>query len=169
MSYLLSTTNSPQEKHRDIMHWLLAILEVVNAGGRLAPQKAIQKQLQELVDTYGSDAVWQGIKQFSMIFSIANASGVEVLFHSHPDLPSLLKTEEAAQRALSRWFEENSAIVRQAHQLFYGLVKLVPPSTTNKFAKGEATPEQREILGKVSQILEKENNDEESDNLCASL
>lgn len=163
------TTVSPQEQPHDIMHWLLAILEVVNTGGRLAPQKAIQKLLQELVDNYGSERVWEGIKQFSMTFGIADASGVEALFRSQPDLPSVLKTEEAAQTALSQWFEKNSAKVGQAHQLFYGLGKLVPPTTTTKFAKGEATPEQKEILGKVSQILEKGNNDEESDNLCASL
>jgi hypothetical protein len=100
---------------------------------------------------------------------MADASGVEVLFHSYPDLPSKLKTEEAAQRVLSQWFEENSARVADFHHLFCALGKLVVPTIANKFAKGETIPEQREILGKVSQILQKEGNSEESGNLHTSL
>lgn len=45
--------DKPQTSERecpDIMPWFLAIAEVVNAGGKLAPQKAVQKLLQELVD-----------------------------------------------------------------------------------------------------------------------
>jgi len=169
LSNLQGTTDSSQERQGDIMHWLLAILQVVNAGGRLAPHKAIQKQVQELVDTYGSDRVWEAIKQFSTTFDMADASIVEVLFHRYPELPSVLKSEEG-QTALSQWFEQNLAIVSQTHQLFYGLAKLVPPSTTTRFAQGEVTLEQREVLGKVSQILGKENNNnEESGNLHPGL
>lgn len=168
MSYSQDTTDPSEKECSDIMTWLLAILEIVNSGGRLAPQKAIQKQLQELVDTYGSNTVWEGIKQSSMTFGIGDAPYAEALFRSHPNLPSLLQTEETAKK-INQWFEQKSAIVRQAHQLFSGLGKLVPPRTTSKFAEGEVTPEQREILGKVSQILGKEDNNEESSNLHTSL
>jgi len=169
MCHSLDAIGPSERESSDIMPWLLAIAEVVNAGGRLAPQKATQKQLQELVDTYGSDRVWGAIKQFSVSFGMADVSGVEVLFHSHPELPRLLKTEEAAQRALSQWFEENSARVEGFRHLFCRLGKLMVPTITNKFAKGEATPEQRELLGKVCQILEKEDNNEENGNLHTGL
>lgn len=165
MSHLQDTIASPDREYPSIMSWLLAIAEVLNSGGRLAPQKAIQKQLQELVDTYGSDAVWQVIKQFSMTLGIGDAPYAEAQFRSHPDLPNLLQTEESAKK-INHWFQEKSAIVSQAHQLLCGLSKLVPPNTTSKFAKGEFTPEQREVLGQVFQILGKEPQNESSSTLC---
>jgi len=169
MSHPQDTIASPDREYPSIMPWLLAITEVVNSGGRLAPQKVTRKLLKEWVDTYGPETCWQGIKHFSKTFGMADALAVEALFQKHPDLPILLRNEEEAKKALSQWFEKNSTIVSQAHQLSYGLGKLVPPSTTSKFAEGEATPEQREILGRVSQILGKDENNEESSNLHTSL
>ena len=163
-----SSEISPQKESHDIMHWLLAISEVVNAGSRLAPQKATQKRLQEMVNTYGAENVWETIKQVSTILSIGNAPYAETQFRSYPNLPAILQTEESAKK-INQWFKENSAIVDDFHRLFCGLGKLVVPTITNKFAKGETTPEQKEILGKVSQILEKEDNNEESGNLHTSL
>lgn len=165
MSHSQDTIASPDREYPSIMSWLLAIAEVLNSGGRLAPQKAIQKQLQELVDTYGSDAVWQVIKQFSMTLGIGDAPYAEAQFRSHPDLPNLLQTEESAKK-INHWFQEKSAIVSQAHQLLCGLSKLVPPNTTSKFTKGEFIPEQREVLGQVFQILGKEPQNESSSTLC---
>ena len=164
MSRSQDATDSLERECLDIMIWLLAIAEVVNSGGRLAPEKATQKLLKEWLDTYGPETCWRGIKHFSKTFGMADALAVEALFQSHPDLPSLLRNEEGAKKALSQWFEDNSEKVHQAHQLLCGLGKLVPPSTATKFAEGEVTYEHKEILGKVSQILEKENDDEESSN-----
>ena len=144
-----------------IMHWLLAILQVVNTGGKLAPEKATLKALHDLINNYGTERVWEGIKHFSKTFGMADTLAVEVLFQSHPDLPSLLSNEEGAKKALSQWFEDNSARVDQARQLFYRLGKLVPYGTTSKFTEGEVTPEHQKILGEVFQILRKERNDEE--------
>ncbi|HUV56379.1 MAG TPA: hypothetical protein VMV84_04020, partial [Dehalococcoidales bacterium] len=56
--------------------------------------------------------------------------------------------------------EKNSAIVSQARQLFCGLGKLMPPSTTSRFAEGGVTFEHQKILGEVFQILGKECDDE---------
>jgi len=159
MSHSQDTIASPDREYPSIMSWLLAIAEVLNSGGRLAPQKAIQKQLQELVDTYGSDAIWQMIKQFSMTLGIGDAPYAEAQFRSHPDLPNLLQTEESAKK-ISHWFQEKSAIVSQAHQLLCGLGKLVPPSTTSRFAEGGVTFEHQKLLGEVFQILGKERDDE---------
>ncbi|GAI71251.1 unnamed protein product [marine sediment metagenome] len=143
---------NPEEKQPHIVDWLLAILQVVNASGRLAPQKAIQKRQQELVDTYDSDTLWEGVKQASMTFGIGDVPYAETLFRSHPNLPDLLQTEESAKK-VNDWFEGKSAMVSQAHQLFCGLGKLVPSSTTTKFTEGGVTAKQRRILGEVHQIL----------------
>lgn len=138
-----------------IMSWLLAIVEVLNSGGRLAPQKATQKLLEEWVDMYGSETCWQGIKHFSKTFGMADALGVEALFQSCLHLPNLLKTEEG-QRVLRQWFNDNSAKVDQACRLLHVLGKLVPTTMTSEFAQGETSSEQRKIWCRVSQILEKE-------------
>ena len=166
MSHSQDATAPSERECSDIMPWLLDIVEVVNSGGRLAPQKATQKLLKEWVDTYGAETCWRGIKHFSQTFGMADTLAVEALFQSHTDLPSLLRNEDEAKRALSQWFEDNSARVGQARQLFYGLGKLVPHSTTNKFAEGEVTSQQRKILGQVFQILGKEPQNESSSTLC---
>jgi hypothetical protein len=109
-----------------IMRWLLATLQVVNAGGKLAPEKAIMKALQELINTYGAEIVWEGIKQLSLMFGIADASRTEALCNSHPDLPELLKSDREARKALSGWFEEHSALVTQFHKNSLAVLRLSP-------------------------------------------
>ncbi len=156
MSHSQNATDPSGRECPDIMPWLLAIAKVVNTGGRLAPQKAFQKQLQELIDVYGSEKVWEGIKQLSLTFGLADALTIEALFQSHPDLPSLLRSEEEVKRTLNRWFEENSGRVDQARHLFHSLGRLMPITTTSQFTEGAANSEQREVLAKVSDILAKE-------------
>ena len=109
-----------------IMQWIIAISEVVNADSRLTPNKATQKRLQELIETYGQEKVWDGIKQYSMALGMANASFVEALFRSYPDLPDSLKTEEAAHEALNQWFEQNSAVVTRFHQVALAALRANP-------------------------------------------
>lgn len=92
----------------DIMQWLIAVSNVVNADSKLSPNKAIQLRLQELIDTHGSDKVWEGMKQLSTIFGITNASFIEGLFHHCPALPELIKKDVSLRCALERWFEQNS-------------------------------------------------------------
>lgn len=168
MSHPQVSTDSPRKHPQHILYWLLAILDVVNASSKLAPHKASQKCLQDLVDTYSSEGVWEVIKRVSMTFGIGDALAVEELFRSHRNLPTLLKTEEA-QTALSQWFERNSPMLGQLHQFFYGLCKLVPPDTTRKFSKSEASPEQRDILLRVSKILEGRTDNEQSSDLHSGI
>lgn len=109
-----------------IMRWLLAILHVVNAGGKLAPEKAIMKALKELINTYGAEKVWEGIKQLSLMFGIAGASSTEALFNSRPDLPEFLKTDREARKALNDWFEEHSALLTQFRKISLAVLRLSP-------------------------------------------
>jgi len=155
MSHSQDATDPLERECSDIMPWLLTIAEVVNTGGRLAPEKATQKLLKEWVDMYGSETCWRGIKHFSKTFGMADAPGVEALFQSCLHLPNLLKTEEG-QRVLRQWFNDNSAKVDEARRLFHVLGKLLPITTTSQFAEGAANAEQREVLAKVSDILAKE-------------
>ena len=110
----------------DIMQWLIAISKVANADSRLTPNKATQKRLQELIETHGPENVWEGIKQFAIAIGMTNASFVEALFRSYPDLPELLKTEEAAHEALSQWFEQNSALVTRFHKVSTAALRASP-------------------------------------------
>ena len=109
-----------------IMQWLIAISKVVNADSRLTPNEATQKRLQELIETYGKEEVWNGIKQFSIALGMTNASFVEELFRSYPDLPASLKAEESAHEALNRWFEQNSALVTRFHKVSTAALRANP-------------------------------------------
>jgi len=108
------------------MRWLLAILQEVNAGGKLAPEKVIMKALEELINTYGAGKVWEEIKQLSLMFGIAGASSTEALFISRPDLPELLKTDREARKVLNDWFEEHSALVTRFHKISLAVLRLSP-------------------------------------------
>ncbi len=109
-----------------IMHWLLSISNIVNADSRLAPNKAIQKRLQELIKTYGPDKVWDGIRQFSTALGLTNAPFVEALFQSCPDLPELIKTEKATLEALNQWFEQNAEDVTRFHRISSAMLRANP-------------------------------------------
>ena len=109
-----------------IMQWLLAISKIVNADSRLEPDKAVQKRLQELIETYGSEKVWEATKQFSMALGMPTALFVEALFQGYPDLPDSLKTEKAAHEALNQWFEQNSALVTWSHKVSTAALRASP-------------------------------------------
>ena len=109
-----------------IMHWLLAISNIVNADSKLAPNKAIQRRLQELIETYGADKVWEAVKQYSIAIGMSNAPFVEALFQSCPDLPELIKTVEATLEALNQWFEQNAAVVTRFHKVSTAALRASP-------------------------------------------
>jgi hypothetical protein len=121
-----SQATAESAQPRDIMDWLLAILQVVNEGGKLAPEKAITKGLQELVNTYGAERFWEGVKQLSLMFGVADAPGIEALFQSHPDLPEFLKIDQEAHKALDHWFEQHSEFVTGFHKIASSIFRLTP-------------------------------------------
>lgn len=124
MSNAQATVESIQPN--GIMQRLIAISQVVNADSRLTPNKAIQKRLQELIETYGAEKVWEAVKQFSMALGMPNAPFVEALFQSYPNLPDLLETEKTAHEALNQWFEQNSALVTRFHKVSTAALRASP-------------------------------------------
>ena len=94
-----------------IISWLQEISKTVNADNKLAPNKAIQKRIQNMIEVYGAERIWEGIKQLSMVFDISDTSIVEALYDNYPDLPSLIKKEGVTREALSQWCEQNTSLV----------------------------------------------------------
>ena len=132
-----------------IMHWLIATLQVVNAGGKLAPEKAITKASLELINIYGAQRVWEEVKQLSLMFRIADISSTEALFHSHPDLPELLKTDHEACKALDEWFEQHSELATQFHKMSSAILRLSPVVEW----KVESLPETGKDLNSIMDLL----------------
>ena len=70
-----------------IISWLQEIAKTVNADNKLAPNKAIQKRIQNMIEVYGSERIWEGLKQLSTIFGMTDTSIVEALYENYPNLP----------------------------------------------------------------------------------
>lgn len=106
-----SQVSTESAEPRGIISWLQEIAKTINADNKLAPNKAIQKRIQNMIEVYGAERIWEGIKQLSRIFDMTDTSIVEALFENYPDLPDLIKKEEVAHEALSRWCEQNTSLV----------------------------------------------------------
>ena len=124
------TFQSPEMQSRDqtgdIMQWILAIVEKVNKDGKLVPNKAIQKRMQETLDIYGSANVWEAIKQFSIKLGSNKALLMEELFHKCPDFPDLFDTDKTFLSALNQWFEHHSVEVNQFHRVTSAILRANP-------------------------------------------
>ena len=124
VSYLQVTTESA--KPGDLISWLQEITKIVNADNKLAPNKAIQKRIQNMIELHGAERIWEGIKQLSRIFDMTNTSIVEALYENYPDLPDLIKKDEVAHEALSRWCEQNSVLVTKFRETSTAALKANP-------------------------------------------
>lgn len=132
-----------------IMDWLLAMLQLVNADSKLAPPKATQKRAKELIDAYGPDSVWQMIKAWALTFNISNPSVAEELFQKRPDLPHVIKTDEACQAALGQWFAQNRGLVALVHKISSTVLKAKP---VVEWETGEST-DVGEGFGPITELL----------------
>ena len=94
-----------------IISWLQEIANTVNADNKLAPNKAIQKRIQNMIEVHGAERIWEGIKQLSRTFDMTDTSTIEALYENYPDLPGIIKKEEVAHEALSRWCEQNTVLI----------------------------------------------------------
>jgi hypothetical protein len=61
-----------------------------------------------------------------MALGMTNALFVETLFRSYPDLPELLKTEEAGHEALNQWFEQHTALVTRFYKISSAALRASP-------------------------------------------
>ena len=109
MTNLQVTTESA--KPGDLISWLQEISKIVNADNKLAPNKAIQKRIQNMIELHGTERIWEGIKQLSRIFDMTNTSIVEALYENYPELPDLIKKEEVLKEAFDHWCEQNSGLI----------------------------------------------------------
>ena len=110
----------------DIMQWTFAIVEKVNQDSKLAPNKAIQKRIQETIDIYGSAKVWETIKQFSINLGSNKASLMEELFHKCPNLPDLFETDKSIPSALNQWFKHHSVEVNRFQRVTSAMLRANP-------------------------------------------
>jgi hypothetical protein len=118
--------NSVQKQYQNITDWLLAILEVVNAGSTLAPQRAIKMRMREVIDACGSEMFWQTVRQCSMTFGASDVLSIENLFQRCPNLPHLIETDDAGQAAIKQWFERNRAVVALLRKVSAAILKANP-------------------------------------------
>ena len=121
-----TTAIQSQDGAHDMMQWVSAMVEKVNQTSRLAPNRAIQKRLQEMINTYGSARLWEAIKQYSTTLGMTNASFMEQLFYKCPDLPDLFETDKALPEALNQWFEHNAEDVTRFHKVFSAMLRANP-------------------------------------------
>ena len=124
MSHAQATVESTQPS--GIMQWLIAISKIVNADNKLAPNKAIQKRIQNMIEVHGAEKIWEGIKQLSRTFDITDTSIIEALYENYPDLPSLIKKDEVAYEALSRWCEQNTVLVTKFRETSTAVLRANP-------------------------------------------
>lgn len=110
----------------DIMQWIIAIVEKVNQDGKLAPNKAIQKRMQETLDIYGSDKVWEAVKHFSINLGSNKALLMEELFQKFPDFPNLFETDNTVLPALNQWFKYHSVEVNRFHRVASAILRANP-------------------------------------------
>jgi hypothetical protein len=124
----LSTQTSVQSQDGslDMMQWLFAMANKINETDKLAPNKAIQKRLQEMINIYGSTRLWEAIKQFSTTLGMNNASFMEDLFHKCPELPDLFETDKTLPPALNQWFEHHSVEVNRFHRVTSAILRANP-------------------------------------------
>ena len=115
-----------QDQTGDIMKWILAIVEKVNQDSKLAPNKAIQKRMQETIDIYGSAKVWEAIKQFSINIGSNKAMLMEELFHKCPNFPDLFETDKTIPPALNQWFEHHSVEVNRFQRVTSAMLRANP-------------------------------------------
>ncbi len=120
------TETQSRDQTGDIMQWILAIVEKVNQDSKLAPNKAIQKRMQETIDIYGSTKVWEAIKQFSINLGTNNALFMEDLFHKCPDFPDLFETDKTLPPALNQWFEHHSVEVNRFYRVTSAILRANP-------------------------------------------
>ena len=83
-------------------------------------------RIQNMIEVYGSERIWEGLKQLSTIFGMTDTSIVEALYENYPNLPGLIKKEEVAHEALSQWYEQNTVLVTKFRETSTAVLRANP-------------------------------------------
>ena len=105
------TNSQVSSKPGGIISWLQEVSKTVNADNKLAPNKAIQKRIENMIEVHGAEKIWEGVEQLSRTFDMTNPSIVEALYENYPELPGLMKKEEVLKEAFNHWCEQNSGLI----------------------------------------------------------
>jgi len=120
------TTSQVSSKPGGIISWLQEVSKTVNADNKLAPNKAIQKRIQNMIEVYGAERIWEGVEQLSRTFDMTNPSIVEALYENYPELPGFIKKEEVLKEAFNRWCEQNSSLITKFRETSTAALKANP-------------------------------------------
>lgn len=125
--------------------WLLDSLSILNGEGKLAPAKAAQRRVRELLEDTGWAKVREGLTAFGFGDAVA---GAEAVAESCPDFPELLKSE-AGQAAISEFFERHSTQVAELHGTMVRLMRLTPPTFTLSITDDATNPAWNNFWGGI--------------------
>lgn len=95
MSSQQITISSPEKPH-NMDEWLLDVLNVIIAGGKVEPQKVLIERAREMLATFG----WQSIKRLLKERGIEYPDDVERVAIACPNLPELLRTDTGREAIL---------------------------------------------------------------------
>lgn len=79
-----------------------------------------------MIEVCGAERIWETIKQLSLSFNMADTSIIEAMYENLPDLPDLIKKEDIASKALSRWCEQNSGLITKFRKTSTAALKANP-------------------------------------------
>lgn len=120
------TNSQVPSKPEGIISWLQEISKTVNADNKLAPNKAIQKRIENMIEVNGAERIWEGVEQLSKSFDMTNPSIVEALYENYPELPDLMKKEEILREAFDRWCEQNSGFITKFRETSTAVLRANP-------------------------------------------
>jgi len=120
------TNSQVSSKPGGIISWLQEVSKTVNADNKLAPNKAIQKRIENMIEVHGAEKIWEGVEQLSRTFDMMDSSRVEALYENYPELPDLIKKEEVLKEAFNRWCEQNSGLITKFRETSTAVLKANP-------------------------------------------
>ncbi|MFA5316486.1 MAG: hypothetical protein WC369_03600 [Dehalococcoidales bacterium] len=120
------TNSQVSPKSVGIISWLQEVSKTVNADNKLAPNKAIQKRIENMIEVHGAEKIWEGVEQISMTFDMTNPSIVEALYENYPELPGLIKKEAVFKEAFNRWCEQNSGLITKFRETSTAILRANP-------------------------------------------
>ena len=121
-----------QVEAENLTSWLKDVYAVINEGGRLAPAKASQKMIGQLLNEVDGD----GLLQVAETLGVVQSEPIQELAKQVPDLADRLSTEEG-QLTIKEWFERNSGVVARCRRQLAPLWKQLQGMGMISFPKEE--------------------------------